>query len=438
MRRTPFAVLTAFLLTLFVAVVPAVPAQAQGDERITAYNVNATLDRDGDARVTLDLTYDFADADRHGPYLTFVTRQSLTDNPGHVRHVTYSDIHASSPSGAPANLHEENGGALQLRIGSKDRTVTGTQKYRITYMVHGLIGRDNKESHLDEINWRIFTNVDVPVDNSKVTITAPANVTRVYCEVEDGECDTSSTGTKTVTFSARKIDANTTWRVVAGVPAGTFTSAADATVTEESEVTSGSRADLPQYLTVIPYIVAVVALGLIGLGASLCSASATWSLPTKPLGSFRHLICSRSGVDAERSRGPSSSIRRLASPRHKQEPSSTAMPTPIPSPPACSTLSLGTICQLTRKSLPAWCSRSPSGGSTGCAGRTRWRLGKLVSSVPSSAAATASPPENCVARMATLRCRMPRRTSTSSTTRPATSRSPIARHGSGSSPSGSP
>lgn len=269
MRRTPFAVLTAFLLTLFVAVVPAVPAQAQGDERITAYNVNATLDRDGDARVTLDLTYDFADADRHGPYLTFVTRQSLTDDPGHVRHVTYSDIHASSPSGAPANLHEENGGALQLRIGSKDRTVTGTQKYRITYMVHGLIGRDNKESHLDEINWRIFTNVDVPVDNSKVTITAPVNVTRVYCEVEDGECDTSSTGTKTVTFSARKIDANTTWRVVAGVPAGTFTSAADATVTEESEVTSGSRADLPQYITVIPYIVAVVALGLIGLGASL-------------------------------------------------------------------------------------------------------------------------------------------------------------------------
>ncbi|ETJ39238.1 MutG family lantibiotic protection ABC superfamily ATP binding cassette transporter permease, partial [human gut metagenome] len=36
MRRTPFAVLTAFLLTLFVAVVPAVPAHAQGDERITA------------------------------------------------------------------------------------------------------------------------------------------------------------------------------------------------------------------------------------------------------------------------------------------------------------------------------------------------------------------------------------------------------------------
>ncbi|MDU5843181.1 MAG: DUF2207 domain-containing protein, partial [Cutibacterium avidum] len=266
MRRTPFAVLTAFLLTLFVAVVPAVPAHAQGDERITAYNVNATLDRDGDARVTLDLTYDFADADRHGPYLTFVTRQSLTDNPGHVRHVTYSDIHASSPSGAPANLHKENGGALQLRIGSKDQTVTGMQKYRITYMVHGLIGRDNKESHLDEINWRIFTNVDVPVDNSKVTITAPANVTKVYCEVEDGECDTSSTGTKTVTFSARKIDANKTWRVVAGVPAGTFTSAADATVTE---ATSGSRADLPRYLTVIPYVVAIVALGLIGLGASL-------------------------------------------------------------------------------------------------------------------------------------------------------------------------
>lgn len=246
-------------------------------------------------------SYDFADADRHGPYLTFVTRQSLTDNPGHVRHVTYSDIHASSPSGAPANLHKENGGALQLRIGSKDQTVTGMQKYRITYMVHGLIGRDNKESHLDEINWRIFTNVDVPVDNSKVTITAPANVTKVYCEVEDGECDTSSTGTKTVTFSARKIDANKTWRVVAGVPAGTFTSAADATVTEAT-----SASGRP------------------------CSASATWSLPMTPLGSFRHLICSRSGVDEERSRRPSSSIRRLASPRHKQEPSSTAMPTPIP------------------------------------------------------------------------------------------------------------
>ncbi|WCC79425.1 hypothetical protein O6R08_07835 [Cutibacterium equinum] len=63
MRRALSAVIAAFLLTFLGALVPAVPAHANNDEHITDYTVRATFDRDGDARVSLDFTYDFADED---------------------------------------------------------------------------------------------------------------------------------------------------------------------------------------------------------------------------------------------------------------------------------------------------------------------------------------------------------------------------------------
>ncbi|MGK2351344.1 DUF2207 domain-containing protein [Cutibacterium sp. V947] len=125
---------------------------------------------DGKAGVVLDLTYDFGTQPKHGPYLTFVSAQRLTDDPDHIRHVDYTDFHVSSPSGADPTMNFAGGGVASLRIGSDEHTFTGEQKYRITYTAHGLITRNNATSHLDEINWRIFDNLDVPVNASTIEV----------------------------------------------------------------------------------------------------------------------------------------------------------------------------------------------------------------------------------------------------------------------------
>lgn len=229
------AVMT-LLLSYFLTLAPAGLAHADegtNGERITRYDANATFSRNGTAHVVLNLTYDFATHQKHGPYLTFVAEQSLTDDPDHTRHVSYQDFHVSSPSGADPTMDLQNGSVIQLRIGSEDHTYTGEQKYRITYTVHGLIARDNKTSHLDEIDWHIFDNLNVPVDTSTVTVTAPNPISRIHCDVNNEKrCDSSGEGSTTATFSTTSVAANSTWRIVAGVPVGTFTSAADAKLTK--------------------------------------------------------------------------------------------------------------------------------------------------------------------------------------------------------------
>lgn len=105
-----------------VTVQGSVPARADDDDTpsswsIPNYDLKAQVDKNGDAKVTLEMTFDFAEDQGHGPYVTFATRQRLTDDPDHWRMIDYSDVTASSPSGADATVETKNeSGAMLLRI----------------------------------------------------------------------------------------------------------------------------------------------------------------------------------------------------------------------------------------------------------------------------------------------------------------------------------
>src|SRR5699024_12127990 len=98
LHRTLLALglLTAIVLGVQMAGAP--PAHADSDDwAITRYDVQAQARADGTVDVQLDFDFDFGDDEGHGPYLTFITRQEIEDDPDHYRLLEHSDITAPSP-----------------------------------------------------------------------------------------------------------------------------------------------------------------------------------------------------------------------------------------------------------------------------------------------------------------------------------------------------
>jgi uncharacterized membrane protein YgcG len=204
----------------------AVGDQTSGRE-ITRYDVTATLDADGTAHVTTDLDFDFGDDPGHGPYLTLVTRQRYDDT--RDRLYQYSDISASSPSGAPAQVNRENdANAIVLRIGDpKVGDVSGVQRYVVTYTVKGWVNQANDQHSGDELNWNVIgSGWTVPLSRLSATVTGPATA-------RDGLCFAGPHGSTTPCTSAKvaadgapitpdQLAEGDEWTTVTGWPGGTF------------------------------------------------------------------------------------------------------------------------------------------------------------------------------------------------------------------------
>ncbi len=86
--------------------------------------------------MTVDFDFDFGDDPGHGPYFTFPTHQGYDDTYNRV--YDYTDITASSSTGAPANVYLEDGDYwLVVRIGDENQgNISGKQTYVLTYTVH--------------------------------------------------------------------------------------------------------------------------------------------------------------------------------------------------------------------------------------------------------------------------------------------------------------
>jgi uncharacterized membrane protein YgcG len=200
--------------------------QTSGRE-ITRYDATAQLDVDGTAHVVLDFDFDFGDDPGHGPFLTLVTRQGYDDQ--HDRAFRYSDIHASSPTGAPAQVNrEDTDDAIVLRIGDPDRgDISGTQTYCVSYTVKGLVNPANPEHSGDELYWNVIgSGWEVPLDDISVTVTGPADVEGVACFAGPGgsaePCTSAQHSGPTSTFAQDALAVGDQLSTVTGWPGGTF------------------------------------------------------------------------------------------------------------------------------------------------------------------------------------------------------------------------
>ncbi|KQR10456.1 DUF2207 domain-containing protein [Cellulomonas sp. Leaf334] len=213
-------------LGLVVALTAAAPDQSSGQE-ITRYDVTASLAADGTMAVTLDFDFDFGDDPGHGPYLTLPTRVSYDDELD--RAFRYTDITASSSTGAPADVNQEStDSALILRIGDEDiDDVSGVQTYRIEYTADGLLNPANAEHSGDELYWNVIgAGWEIQLGDLSVAVDGPAAVEGAVCFAgpygSSAGCTSVSFAGSTSTFTQDLVPVGDQFSTVTGWPAGTF------------------------------------------------------------------------------------------------------------------------------------------------------------------------------------------------------------------------
>jgi hypothetical protein len=257
-RLAPLLAVVGLLL-----VVDGATAAAAAGEQITSYDVTLTVRRDGTMEVREQIAYDFGDQQKHGIFRTIPVRVPYDENQDRVYEI--SGFAVTSPTGAPTEVdRSESNGVASYRIGDPDRTVSGRQKYVVTYTVDGAL---NAFADHDELYWNaIGDGWDVPIASATTRVVTPAPPTREACFAgpRGSSLPCGSIGSDATTVTATQpaglapYDAMT---VVVGLPKGGV--AATGPILEE-------RWTLRRALTPSPLTGALAGLvlvpGLVGLG----------------------------------------------------------------------------------------------------------------------------------------------------------------------------
>lgn len=151
---------------------------AWADESIATYGVQLTVHADGTFHVREQIAYDFDGAERHGIFRMLPVRYTYDDNSDRVVEVT--GVQVTSPSGAPTDVDlSESDGALTIRVGDPDSTVSGQQVYVLDYDVRGAM---NAFADHDEVFWNaVGPEWSAAIGRVTATVTGPAAATQAAC-----------------------------------------------------------------------------------------------------------------------------------------------------------------------------------------------------------------------------------------------------------------
>jgi uncharacterized membrane protein YgcG len=212
-----------FALMVGLGVLVGLPsaAHAAGGERIVSFAADYTVRTDGSMDVTETLVWQFDDDTSHGIQRDIRTSAGYDQKPDTYRRYDLSDVSASSPSGAPADVAvSETGAETRIRIGNPDETVQGRQTYVVRYHLAHVV--NGFEDH-SELYWNVTgQRVEIPTDTVRVTVRGPAAVARTACFYgAQGSTDTctSSPGNR-ATFAAKDLAPNQQVSILASFPLG--------------------------------------------------------------------------------------------------------------------------------------------------------------------------------------------------------------------------
>jgi uncharacterized protein (TIGR04222 family) len=230
----------ALLLAAGAVVLGAPAASADAGESIPSYQARVDVRSDGSIHIRETIQYTFAGSDHHGIYRDL--RTQFTYDPdgtgtGKVRVYPVEDVKVGSPD-APADAEVQNQGSItHIKIGSPDKTVSGTKTYVLDYTVRGAFNRITTEStdggttvppH-DELYWNITGDEwVVPIQSASVTVNASAAPIAVQCfRGVRGSTDTcQAQGGTSSTFSTTDLQPGQGMSILLAYPTGTVRDAA--------------------------------------------------------------------------------------------------------------------------------------------------------------------------------------------------------------------
>ncbi|UFU04007.1 DUF2207 domain-containing protein [Ruania suaedae] len=228
MRRSLSRLLTLLALAMAVVLAGPVAAHADADDwMVERYDVSAEVQTDGTIDVSIDMLFDFADEEGHGPYLTLVDRQEIADDPDRYRVLEYTGFSASSSTGAPADVRTESeGSGLAVYVGDEDVEVTGQQQYTISYTVSGVPNPGAGADGADEVAWNVIgSGWEIPLRDVGVTVEGPEDPLGAECFTgsvgSTDACGTAEAGPP-AEFTADEISPGGGMTVLVTYPAGMF------------------------------------------------------------------------------------------------------------------------------------------------------------------------------------------------------------------------
>ena len=257
--------LLALLAALGVMVGLPAAALAADTEHIVSFSADYAVQADGGMDVTETLVWDFGSGEHHGIKRYVITQQGYQNSKDQHRVYDLTDVSASSPSGAPADVDVSQFGANSvIRVGDPNTTVEGVQTYVVRYHLAHVV---NAFPDHVELYWNVTGNqTSVPTDKVSVTVHGPGGVTQARCFYGEQGSTTECTAQPgaTATYSAPGLAAYQQVSVVAAFPPGGFTDTSpelQAGGTDTSGEFGGSGTTLSP--------AAARAVSLLGLGAGI-------------------------------------------------------------------------------------------------------------------------------------------------------------------------
>lgn len=222
----------ALAIALVAAVFPtAAQAATDGGRSVDRWDATYVLSEDGSARVRVEIDFNFGDEPGHGPFWTLPIRQGYDDTYARVYDIT--DVTASSPSGAPAEVYLEEGSDwLAVRVGDEDvDDVSGVQTYVLEYTIDAVMNAttaDETETGVagDEFYWNVIGDGwETPISDIAVTVTGAADVTAVRCWAGeaggDAACGAADSTGASATFTQDALASGEPLTVAVLFPSGT-------------------------------------------------------------------------------------------------------------------------------------------------------------------------------------------------------------------------
>lgn len=196
------------------------PVYAQ--EQITNFDSQIVAKKDGTMAVTETIEYDFGSADRHGIY-RFIPLVSSVGDLYRIITVNYQSVTRDGKPEPYTVSIEDN--KSEIKIGDKDKTISGQHTYQIKYIVNNGIG-SNYDDH-DEIYWNITGNEwNIPINRVTATVQTDfdINPTKAICFSGDSGSTEPNCSVRSdfVKFETTGLNSGQGLTIVQSYPVNTF------------------------------------------------------------------------------------------------------------------------------------------------------------------------------------------------------------------------
>ncbi len=176
-RHSRLALVAVFASTLAV-LLATTPAEAGEDWVIRSFDARYTISEDGLVSVIEDIAVDFGSLERHGIFRDIPVEYEFDSESNRL--VALLGISVDDGI-APVPFEAITGGPnIRIKIGDPDKTISGPQRYRISYTISAAL---NAFPDHDELYWNVTGNEwPVTIERASAIVTVPSpGIERITC-----------------------------------------------------------------------------------------------------------------------------------------------------------------------------------------------------------------------------------------------------------------